>query len=101
FWFAPALMNWNKMPLSKSLFFSVYAIYKNWRAFAMYILVWAGVFSLISGAVLIVASLILGSAGATVLLMPLMVLLSAVFMASTFPTFVDCFQHKMPKSPSA
>jgi hypothetical protein len=100
FWFAPALVNWKQMPISKSLFFSGYAIYKNWRAFSVFTLVWAGVFSMVSGAILLLASLILGAAAAGLLLMPLIVLLSAVFMASTFPTFVDCFQHQEPKSPS-
>ncbi len=99
FWFAPALMNWNKMPLSKSLFYSAYAVYRNWRAFSVYMLVWAGVFSVISGVVLLIASLVMGGAAAAFLLMPLMVMLSAIFMASTFPTFVDCFQHQVPKAP--
>ena len=99
FWFAPALVNWKQMPLSKSLFFSGYAIYKNWRAFGMFTLVWAGVFSMASGAVLLIASLVLGSAAASFLLMPLIVMLSTVFMASTFPTFVDCFQHQVPPAP--
>jgi hypothetical protein len=99
FWFAPALMNWNKMPLSKSLFYSAYAVYRNWRAFSVYMLVWAGVFSVISGVVLLIASLVMGGAAAAFLLMPLMVMLSAIFMASTFPTFVDCFQHQAPKAP--
>jgi hypothetical protein len=48
-----------------------------------------------------IASLVMGGGAAAFLLMPLMVLLSTIFMASTFPTFVDCFQHQVPKSPSA
>ena len=99
FWFAPALMNWNKMSLTKSLFFSAYAVYKNWRAFGVYMLVWAGAFTFISSAILLVAGLVVGAASAGFLLMPLMVILSAIFMASTFPTFVDCFQHQVPKAP--
>ncbi len=99
FWFAPALMNWKQMPLIKSLFFSVYAIYRNWRAFGLFTLVWAAVFSISVGVVLTLAILVLGNDFAKLLLMPLIVLLSTVFMASIFPTFIDCFQHKMPPDP--
>ncbi len=94
FWFAPALANWKQMPLAKSLFFSAYAVFKNWRAFGVYIAVWLIAFSVISAAVLTIGALVLGGAGAAFLLMPLMVMLSTVFMASTFPTFVDCFDHR-------
>ncbi|MDI9334944.1 MAG: BPSS1780 family membrane protein [Cytophagales bacterium] len=100
FWFAPALMNWKQLPLSKSLFFSAYAVYKNWRAFGVYVLVWSGVFAIISGSVLFLAGTLLGGPTAGLLLMPLLVTLSTIFMASTFPTFVDCFQHQAPKAPS-
>lgn len=93
FWFAPALANWKQMPLTKSLFFSAYAVFKNWRAFGVYILVWAAVFSVISAVVLTIGALTVGGAASAFLLMPMMVMLSAIFMASTFPTFVDCFAH--------
>jgi hypothetical protein len=93
FWFAPALVNYKNMTLAKSLFFSAYTIFKNWRAFAMYLLVWAAAFSVISAVVLLVGSLVMGGAAAAFLMMPLMVMLSAIFMASTFATFVDCFVH--------
>jgi hypothetical protein len=94
FWFAPALMNWKKFSVGKSVFFSSYAVLKNWRAFGMYVLTWAAAFSLISAGVLLIASLTIGGAGAAFLMMPVMVMLSSIFMASTFPTFVDCFEHE-------
>ena len=100
FWFAPALVNYKNMTMGKSLFFSAYAIFKNWRAFGIYVLVWAAAFSVISAVTLTIASLIVGGAAAAFVMMPLMVMLSAIFMASTFPTFVDCFQHSSDK-PSA
>jgi hypothetical protein len=94
FWFAPALANWKQMPLAKSLFFSAYAVFKNWRAFGVYLAVWLAAFSLISALVLTLGALLLGGAASAFLMMPLMVMLSTIFMASTFPTFVDCFDHK-------
>ena len=93
FWFAPALTNWKQMPLTKSLFFSAYAVFRNWRAFGLYVLTWSAVFSTISALVLMLTSAIAGEDGMAFILLPLIVLLSTVFMASTFPTFVDCFQH--------
>lgn len=36
FWFAPALAAWHDMPAGKSLFFSLVACARNWRAFLMY-----------------------------------------------------------------
>ncbi len=92
FWFAPALMNWKQLPLSKSLFFSFYAVYKNWRAFGVYFLVWVSIVQVM------VALMNLFAAGdmQTIVqyLWPVTVLLSIVFMASSFPTFIDCFQHR-------
>lgn len=36
FWYAPLLVAWHGQPVAKSLFFSVVACVRNWRAFAMY-----------------------------------------------------------------
>ena len=36
FWFAPVLVAWHGMQVSKALFFSVVACFMNWRAFAVY-----------------------------------------------------------------
>jgi len=94
FWFAPALMNWKRFPIAKSLFVSSYTVLKNWRAFGVYVLVWAAAFSMISAGVILVAGLLVGTSASAFLLLPLMLGLSSIFMASTFPTFVDCFVHQ-------
>lgn len=36
FWFAPLLTAWNGVPAAKSLFFSLVAVWRNWRAFLAY-----------------------------------------------------------------
>lgn len=36
FWFAPILAAWDAMPPAKSLFFSFFAVWRNWRAFLVY-----------------------------------------------------------------
>ncbi|MCK7500117.1 MAG: hypothetical protein MZW92_64695 [Comamonadaceae bacterium] len=35
FWFAPLLVAWKDMPALKALFFSIVAVARNWRAFAV------------------------------------------------------------------
>jgi hypothetical protein len=36
FWFAPLLVAWNDLGALKALFFSVVAVFRNWRAFGIY-----------------------------------------------------------------
>lgn len=42
-WFAPALVGWHDMPPGKSLFFSFFAAWRNWRALLVYFI---GLFAL-------------------------------------------------------
>ena len=99
FWFAPALMNWNQFTLTKSLFFSAYAVLKNWRAFGTYFLLWMGIFQIFTS----VLSLVSG--GDIQILISLLfsgsLVFLSIFLTSALPTFVDCFQHQVPKAPSA
>ncbi len=37
YWFAPVLVAWHDLPVGKSLFFSVVACLRNWRAFLVYV----------------------------------------------------------------
>ncbi len=36
FWFAPVLAAWNRMGAAQSLFYSFFAVWRNWRAFFVY-----------------------------------------------------------------
>jgi hypothetical protein len=36
FWFAPVLAAWNRMGTVQSLFYSFFAVWRNWRAFVVY-----------------------------------------------------------------
>jgi hypothetical protein len=36
FWFAPVLTAWNRMGAAQSLFYSFFAVWRNWRAFVVY-----------------------------------------------------------------
>ena len=36
FWFAPVLAAWNRIGAAQSLFYSFFAVWRNWRAFSVY-----------------------------------------------------------------
>jgi hypothetical protein len=36
FWFAPVLVAWNRIGAAQSLFYSFFAVWRNWRAFLVY-----------------------------------------------------------------
>lgn len=97
FWHAPALVFWQQVPPVKSLFFSWMACWRNKAAFTVYVLVWAGVFGAAAMAALTVAS-VLGDAQMTLsILMPLALLVAAMFFTSMLFTVKDCFSVSAPQ----
>ena len=50
FWFAPVLAAWNRIGAAQSLFYSFFAVLRNWRAFVVY-----GAALALAGAVFVVA----------------------------------------------
>lgn len=92
FWHAPALVHWHGVPPVKSLFFSLLACTRNWRAMAVYALVWMGVFI---GAIVVItlAAVLLGNPGfATVAMFPVALLVMAMFFTSLYFTFQGSFE---------
>jgi hypothetical protein len=91
FWHAPALMHWQGLPAVKSLFFSFVACWRNMRAFALYVLVWIGVF-MASGVLALLASTLLGDAQwMAAIFIPLALCATAMFFTSMMFTVKDCF----------
>lgn len=94
FWHAPALLHWHGVPPVKALFFSFVTCLRNLGAMIVFVLAWAGVALLASLALALLASLLASAAGA--LGVGAMVggsfLLSAMFFASAWFSFRDCFQ---------
>ena len=91
FWHAPALVHWHGVALVKSLFFSFVACMRNFWTFAVYGLVWMGVF-LGFGITMAALAAMLGSpevVAAT--LYPAALLMAATFFTSIYFTFTDCF----------
>jgi hypothetical protein len=101
FWHAPALVHWHGIPPAKSLFFSLVACIKNLGALAVFALTWVGVF-LIAGILLSLIASVFAAAGALdggegpsaaggALLVGGMLVMAAMFSASTWFTFRDSF----------
>ncbi|RYX95214.1 MAG: hypothetical protein EOO28_12435 [Comamonadaceae bacterium] len=91
FWHAPALVHWHGISPVKSLFFSMVACFRNMGAFMVYGLGWLAVF-LCMGVVISLLASVLGSPeamGAVVL--PMALLMAAMFSTSIFFTFRDSF----------
>jgi hypothetical protein len=109
FWFAPVLAAWDRMSATKALFFSFFAVWRNWRAFLFY----AGavlaaslpLFLLFGVAVTLLANLggssVAGSPEARVgagmlLASPLLFGAVAILLASFYASYRDIFPADSP-----
>lgn len=91
FWHAPALVQWHGVPVLKSLFFSWMACWRNLKAFAVYAAFWTGMF-LAAGVSALLISSALGDAQMMLsILMPLVLLVVAMFFTSMLYSVRDCF----------
>ena len=93
FWFAPVLVAWHDMSAGKSLFFSLIACLRNWRAFLLYALAAGavGIFlpRLITG--LLGAGGGTGGAVSTMLTVMLSLILLPTLYASFYVSYRDIF----------
>jgi len=97
FWFSPLLTGWDGIPAGKSLFFSLVACLRNWRAFTAYGLVAAGVAVIIPGLLMAVLLTVLPDAAPmvfTVLRMMFLLLLAPALMAGAYLGYRDIFSHE-------
>ena len=91
FWHAPALVHWHGVTPAKSLFFSVVACLKNFGAFLTYGMAWLAVFLVVGSAFGLVGALLGGAAMARAVMMPMALLMAAMFSTSIYFTFRDSF----------
>ncbi|MCX7258398.1 MAG: BPSS1780 family membrane protein [Polaromonas sp.] len=91
FWHAPALVHWHGLPPVKSLFFSLMASYKNFGAFAVFAAAWAGLLMLAIIVVSLITSLVGSPALAVMLILPVTLVIMAMFFTSIYFTFRDSF----------
>jgi hypothetical protein len=101
FWYAPALVHWGGHSAGQALFSSVVAVWRNKGAFVVYVLANTGAVVLVA----LAASLLVGLLGvasqqaALALLAPIAFVMMAVFYASLYFTYADCFGP--PEEPTA
>ena len=91
FWHAPALVHWHGVPAAKSLFFSIVACLRNFRAFAVFGLLWLAVMIMVIVCVTTVAALIDSPGLAGDLLFPVLLMMASMFFTSLYFSFRDCF----------
>ena len=92
FWHAPALVYWGGQSVGKAMFFSTVACWRNKGAFAVYAFTGFGAILAFALASSVVFAL-LGQPNLVALaMMPAALVFTAVFYASLFFTFADCFE---------
>jgi hypothetical protein len=91
FWHAPALVHWHGVTPAKSLFFSLVACLRNFGAYFVYGLGWLGLFIATGMLFALLGGMMGGASMARGLMMPLALLLAAMFSTSIYFTFRDSF----------
>jgi hypothetical protein len=94
FWHAAPLATWQKMGLSKEVFYSFFAVRRFGKAFLAYALGWIVVGIAVHAIISALLGLILGKTiVAIMLLMPLSVILTIVMYCSFYPTYLGVFER--------
>ena len=96
YWHAPALVHWGGQGVAQSMFSSTLALWRNKGAFAVNMLLWGGLLMAVASSISLVFALIGLSQVAPVVLMATGLMLSTVFYASLYFSFVDCFMFGAP-----
>lgn len=96
FWHTPALVLWARLPVSKALFFSAVACWRNLGAFAVYGLGWFGIVVALGLLDRLVLTLIPVPFLSNVLAITAGMWVAAAFYASLYFTVVDCFEPSAP-----
>ncbi len=91
FWHAPALVHWHGVTPAKSLFFSLVACLRNFGAYFVYGLGWLGLFIATGMLFALIGGMVGGASMARAVMMPLALLLAAMFSTSIYFTFRDSF----------
>ena len=96
FWFAPVLAAWNRIGAAQSLFYSFFAVLRNWRAFIVY-----GAALALAGAVLVVAvaAAAFWMPGEVQLLRSLALILILVSLPTVFASFYASYRDIFPENP--
>ncbi|MFO6420075.1 BPSS1780 family membrane protein [Hylemonella sp. W303a] len=91
FWHAPALVHWHDVPPARGLFFSFVACARNFWAFTLYTLAWSGLGLLVAFGLILLTALLGSPQVLGVALMPVSLLMGAMFITSIWFSFHDSF----------
>jgi hypothetical protein len=97
FWHAPALIHWGGQGVLQALFSSTLGLWRNRAAFAYNGLLWAALVIGVGVAASLLSALLGLGQMLPLLVMPLGLLMTTVFYASLYFTFIDCFMFGAPK----
>ncbi len=97
YWHAPALVHWGGHGVAQALFSSTLALWRNRGAFVLNALLWLAVLMGLSAAVTLVFSGLGLAQFAPMVLMPIGLMVSVVFYASLYFSFIDCFMFGAPQ----
>ncbi|MEL4180943.1 BPSS1780 family membrane protein [Roseateles sp. PN1] len=96
FWHAPALVHWGGQGLMQSMFSSTLGVWRNRGAFAYNALLWGALIMALGLIGSVLASLLGLGQLAPIIAMACGLLLSTVFYASLYFTFIDCYMFGAP-----
>ena len=101
FWHAPALVHWHDVPPARSLFFSFVACVRNFWAFTLYTLAWSGLGLLVAFGLILLTAVLGQTAVLGVALMPVSLLMGAMFITSIWFSFQDSYVVSDPDAGAA
>jgi len=91
FWHAPALMGWHGLPLSRALFFSMVACWRNKWPFLLYGASWGGIFFAVQSLTGLLLDAGTSPAAVQWLITPLNIWVLTLLYCSFYPTYVSVF----------
>lgn len=98
-WYAPLFIAWHRIPVAKSLFFSLVAVWRNRAAFSAYVLSWAAVALAISGiAAMLLPGLVQGNSISSMLLFFISVALLSAMYGSIWLSYRDVIEAAEPEA---
>lgn len=92
FWHTPALVMWGRVPVIKSLFFSLVACWRNLTAFVVYGLGWLGVATAVAVSIRLIAWVLPVPVLAEIAAVIIGMWTAGAFYASLYFTVIDCFE---------
>jgi hypothetical protein len=99
FWYAPALVGWHSIPMTRALFYSGIACWRNKWAFGIYGLSWLAIFLAIDTVLSALTMVGLPKSFSAMIQVPVNVVASAVLYCSFYTSFISVFYSEPATEP--